>query len=75
MSTALRAVRPILKQAQVLSSRLHPDTTKEKIKNFAVQQFESATAVTCKKLDTKYSSYSSCIILNRISKMGHLVLS
>ena len=67
-STTLRAVKPILKPAQVFLSRLHPDTTEEEIKNFAVKQFVSATAVTCKKLDTKYSSYSSfCIVLNGVS--------
>ena len=67
-STTLRAVKPILKPAQVFLSRLHLDTTEEEIKNFAVKQFVSATAVSCKKLDTKYSSYSSFyIVLNGVS--------
>ena len=64
-SMTLRAVKTILKPAQVFLSRLHPNTTEEEIKNFAVKQFVSATAVTCKKLDTKYSSFSSFrIVLN-----------
>ena len=35
----------------------------------------SATAVTCKKLDSKYLSYLSfCIILNGFRLMGQLIL-
>ena len=57
--TSLKVIKPLSKPADIIISRLDPETTEDQLTAFVESQFGNANSIVCKKLKTKFDSYSS----------------
>ena len=59
----LKVIKPLSKPADIFISRLDPETTEDQLTAFVESQFGNANSMVCKKLKTKFDSYSSFHVL------------
>ena len=57
--TSLKVIKPLSKLADIFISRLDPETTEDQFTALVESQFGNANSIVCKKLKTKFDSYSS----------------
>ena len=75
VTTIFKSVKPLSRPSEIFVSRFEPHTTIDSVENYVKPQFSDCKSVTCSKLSTRYSSYTSFkIVMHGISLQDALNL-